>query len=340
MYEKSDFSYIAYHLLIAAGFIGILNSTNIYLSYYSSKQSIIKLLYIIILYLVVANISGMIFKETPTITQQDSIILYCTFLLATEKARKNIYLIYPGKVNKLIFLRIVSLISALILSAYSLNVAIVAIHLLPASLISLKVPTSKEIAKNIQDYQQGFLFIYSYLIATIPVYLAGRVIGTDIFADTRILQLIFSGGAFLLMPLEINIVQSLKLNQRSEFAKINDGIKFPKFIIFIYISIGISTLYLATLILEWFNPGPTIYVCLIITWLSYGAITISGIQLKAQNKTGPQYLSSTINVMVSVTFIIAITTSTEVHFQEFYALYLTAVSFMTALLLNQGKKHV
>ncbi len=339
MYEKNAFSYIAYHLLIAAGFIGILNSTNIYISYYSSKQSLIKVHYIIIIYLIVANVAGIIFKETSVLTKQDCIILYCTFLLAAEKALKNIYLNYPEKVKKLISLRIISLVTALAISAYSFSIAIIAIHLLPASLLVFQMPTSKEVAKNIKDYQQGLLFIYSYLIATIPVYFAGQVVGTDIFADTRIIQLIFSGGAFLLMPLEINVIQSLKLNKRSQFAKISDAIKFPKSLAFIYITIGISILFSATMILPWFNPGLTIYMCLIITWISYAVITISGIRLKAQNNTGPQYLSSTINVIVSVTFIIAITTSTKVHFQELYALYLTAVSIVTALLLKERRKH-
>lgn len=339
MYEKSDFSYIAYHLLIASGFIGILNSTNIYFSYYSSKDSLVKFYYIIILYLIVANIAATIFKDSSALTEQDSIILYCTFLLAADKARKNIYLIYPEKVAKLIYLRIFSLLIALGTSVYSFNTALLAIHLLPAALIFLKIPAPNEVAKNIKDYQQGFLFIYSYCIATIPVYVAGRAIGTDIFADTRILQLIFSGGAFLLMPLEINIVRSFKLNKRSDFTRINDVIKFPKFFMIIYITIGITILYSATMILHWFNAGTTTYVCLIITWISYSVISISGIRLKAQNKTGRQYLSSTVNVIVSVTFIIAITKSTALNFQEFYALYLTAVAIVTALLLTERREH-
>jgi hypothetical protein len=336
--NKSEFAYIAFHLIVSSAFIGILNSSTIYLRNYYNKEPVIEVSHILLSYFFVAVCSKYIFFPNIHYQSIDLVIVYCGLLIKTDNNRKIAYLQNCKSLNTFLALRLIGLLSALAVSYFSMFFSLLLIFLF-TSLQSQKIKGKiREKTKSLKDYKQLYLFMYSYLIANVPIYFSSYFVGNDIFADARMLQLIFSGGAFLLMPLEMITIKKNQLQFRNSFTTLRHGIMLPKYFIFLYFALGIILLQSATILIPWLEANLIIQILLLINWYAHMIITKTTIELKAKNETKQQYTASTVSALIGIVLIFAFVLQPNLPIQMTYAVYLTLLCCSTTLILLNWKR--
>lgn len=336
--NKDEFAYVAFHLIICSAFIGILNSSTVYLRNYYNKESVISLCYVLITYVLFAILCKYLFFPGMNFQSSDSIIFYCVLLLITDNNRKIVYLLNCNSLKMLLGLRILGILIACLSLKFSVTTSILVIFLFTSLQFPKSANKAVEKARSLQDYKQLLLFTYSYLIANLPIYVGSRFVGNDIFADARILQLIFSGGAFILMPLEMITIKKNKLQFRSSFTKLESKIVISQYLIFLYLSLAVIILQAASFVIQWLEVSIVMHILLLVTWSAHIVVIKQTIKLKAKNETMQQYIASTVSAMIGLSLIFAFALYPNLPVQLSYAVYLTLLSCFTTIILLKWAK--
>ena len=341
--SKSEFSDISLFFIILSLFIGVANASIIFLiSYLQSgalkKNTISKYIFF---YLITGATFFYLFSYAKFMisgAQLVCLFAYGAFLINVDITRKYLYLKLDTSMLTFIVARTLGLIIFLSLINYQWEIAAL-FYFLPALLEGARLKSNIKITNDsfkweIKHFKQLQLFLVSFILANIPVYLFATIAAPHFLAELRIYQLIAGAGTIALLPLEILIIKKYALNDRSEF---NGAVQYTQKIIVILQLILICVAGLVYVIvcnsIQWFNFNLLSMVLLQVQWAASVVIFLATVRLRSENNTKRQIIASVTGCMMGICFGIAQYYSLG-ESNQIFAAYLSLISIITSIILT------
>lgn len=344
--NKSEFSDISLFFIILSFFMGIANASIIFLiSYLRSdvlqKNTIRKYVFF---YIIAGVAFFYLFSSSKFMisnSQLVSLFVYGAFLINVDITRKYLYLKSDTGILTFVVARTLGLIIFLSLVNYQWEIATL-FYLLPTLLVGARLKsgikrTNASFKWEVKHFKQLQLFLVSFILANIPVYLFAAIAAPHFLAELRLYQLIAGAGTIALLPIEMLIIKKYTLNERREFS---GSVHYPLKIVAILQLILICMAGLVYLIvsnaIEWFNFNVISMVLLQIQWAASALIFLATVRLRSENNTKRQIIASVCGCMMGIFFGIAQYYSLG-ESNQIFAAYLTLVSIITAIILTYNR---
>ena len=345
--NKSEFSDISLFFIILSFFIGIANASIVFLmSYLQSgvlkKNTINKYLFF---YMIAGTAFFYLLSSNKFMISNEQLVclfLYGAFFIHVDITRKYLYLKLETGIHTFLLARTLGLIIFMCLVNYQWEIAAL-FYLLPALLEGARLQSSIKktdiIFKwEVKHLKQLQLFLVSFILANIPVYLFAAVAAPHFLAELRIYQLIAGAGTIALLPIEILIIKKYALNERREF---NGSVQYPLKIIAILQVILIfmaGIVYLiVSKVIDWFDFNVISMVLLQVQWAASVVIFLATVRLRSENNTKRQFIASVCGCMMGICFGIAQYYSMG-ETNQIFAAYLALISIVTAIILTLSHK--
>ena len=344
--SKPIFNDIALLLIILSLFVGIANSTIIFLlSYHRSevlqKNTVSR--YLIFYFIFGTSLFYLFSNKSFSLSyaQLLSISLYGAGILYLDIIRKFLYINLENSFLLLVISRILGLTIFVAIFYRNWEFALI-IALGPPVLVTFilrkKVEEIKSAFKwRLNHFKQCNLFLTSFVLSHIPIYLFSLTSSPNFLAEIRVYQLLAGAGTIALLPIEIIIIRKFQLNRRDSF---EDNIHYPLNLVIqlsgtLAILAGLSYTIVAALI-DWFYFSLISLFCLQVQWACSAIIFLSSVKLRSLNSTRRQVAASLVGCMMGSLFSYSQSYSV-LGAQDTFGLYLMMTSISSAMILTYNR---